>query len=75
MLHYSDREEEVTELHGHITSLSVLRSHRKLGIASRLMDAARKRIVFSDPLAHPESPSESHRGTPLVELNSKFIIT
>lgn len=67
MLRYSDREEEVTELRGHITSLSVLRSHRKLGIASRLMDAARKYIVIPDPLAHPGSPSESHRGTPLVE--------
>ena len=30
------------EVHGHITSLAVLRSHRKLGIASRLMEAARK---------------------------------
>lgn len=41
-------EEEATELHGHITSLSVLRSHRKLGIASRLMDAAHQamRDVF-----------------------------
>jgi len=33
-------EEDSAELHGHITSLSVLRSHRKLGIASRLMEAA-----------------------------------
>ena len=40
--HICRREEESTEVHGHITSLSVLRSHRKLGIASRLMDAARK---------------------------------
>lgn len=40
--HVCRREEESTEVHGHITSLSVLRSHRKLGIASRLMDAARK---------------------------------
>lgn len=33
-------EEEAAECHGHITSLAVLRSHRKLGIASRLMRAA-----------------------------------
>merc|ERR1712072_1346885 len=28
------------EVHGHITSLAVLRSHRKLGIASKLMRAS-----------------------------------
>lgn len=33
-------EEEATEVHGHITSLSVARTHRKLGLASRLMSAA-----------------------------------
>ena len=27
------------EVHGHITSLAVARTHRKLGLASRLMDA------------------------------------
>lgn len=27
------------EIHGHITSLAVARTHRKLGLASRLMDA------------------------------------
>lgn len=36
------REEEASEPHGHITSLSVLRTHRKLGIAQRLMQAARE---------------------------------
>lgn len=36
------REEEATECHGHITSLAVARTHRKLGIATRLMQAARK---------------------------------
>eukprot|EP00958_Prasinococcus_capsulatus_P024086 scaffold3720_cov401-Prasinococcus_capsulatus_cf.AAC.9 len=35
-------EEESILPHGHITSLSVLRSHRKLGIASKLMRAAQK---------------------------------
>jgi peptide alpha-N-acetyltransferase len=35
------REEEDTTLHGHITSLSVARTHRKLGLATKLMNAAR----------------------------------
>mmetsp|Transcript_30761 Transcript_30761/g.100121 ORF Transcript_30761/g.100121 Transcript_30761/m.100121 type:complete len:186 (+) Transcript_30761:117-674(+) len=35
-------EEDAEEVHGHITSLAVLRSHRKLGLASRLMQAAQK---------------------------------
>merc|ERR1711972_1131828 len=33
-------EEDSDEVHGHITSLAVLRSHRKLGLASKLMRAA-----------------------------------
>jgi len=33
-------EEEGKEVHGHITSLAVLRSHRKLGLATKLMNAA-----------------------------------
>ena len=36
------REEEATEIHGHITSLAVARTHRKLGLATKLMQAARK---------------------------------
>lgn len=35
-------EEEAKEPHGHITSISVLRSHRKLGLATKLMRAAHK---------------------------------
>lgn len=35
-------EEESTECHGHITSLAVLRTHRKLGLATKLMTAAQK---------------------------------
>merc|ERR1711972_953186 len=35
-------EEDSSEVHGHITSLAVLRSHRKLGLASKLMRAAMK---------------------------------
>ena len=33
-------EEDAAEVHGHITSLSVLRSHRKMGLAAKLMCAA-----------------------------------
>ncbi|RMZ52246.1 hypothetical protein APUTEX25_001636, partial [Auxenochlorella protothecoides] len=33
-------EEEASETHGHITSLAVARSHRKLGLATKLMTAA-----------------------------------
>merc|ERR1712190_577648 len=33
-------KEDSAEVHGHITSLAVLRSHRKLGLASKLMRAA-----------------------------------
>ncbi|KAG9457396.1 hypothetical protein H6P81_001904 [Aristolochia fimbriata] len=33
-------EEESSECHGHITSLAVLRTHRKLGLATKLMTAA-----------------------------------
>ena len=35
-------EEETTECHGHITSLAVLRTHRKLGLATKLMSAAQR---------------------------------
>ncbi|PPR81014.1 hypothetical protein GOBAR_AA39699 [Gossypium barbadense] len=33
-------EDESNECHGHITSLAVLRTHRKLGLATKLMNAA-----------------------------------
>ena len=36
------REEEGPDVHGHITSLAVARTHRKLGLATKLMSAARK---------------------------------
>ncbi|KAL3701641.1 hypothetical protein R1sor_019663 [Riccia sorocarpa] len=35
-------EEESTICHGHITSLAVLRTHRKLGLATKLMNAAQR---------------------------------
>jgi ribosomal protein S18 acetylase RimI-like enzyme len=35
-------EEEAAECHGHITSLAVLRTHRKLGLATKLMTAAQQ---------------------------------
>lgn len=36
------REEEAAETHGHITSLAVARTHRKLGLATKLMQSARE---------------------------------
>jgi peptide alpha-N-acetyltransferase len=38
-------EEDASEAHGHITSLAVLRSHRKLGIASKLMVQAQSEMA------------------------------
>ncbi len=38
-------EEDAETSHGHITSLAVLRSHRKLGLATRLMRAAEHDMV------------------------------
>jgi len=37
-----ENPEEKAAVHGHITSISVLRSHRKLGLATKLMQAAHK---------------------------------
>ena len=39
---FACREEESNECRGHITSLAVLRTHRKLGLATKLMTAARE---------------------------------
>ena len=36
--------EGTDHIHGHITSLSVLRSYRKLGIANRLMQATHREM-------------------------------
>jgi ribosomal protein S18 acetylase RimI-like enzyme len=41
----SKMEEDASVSHGHITSLAVLRSHRKLGLATRLMRAAEHDMV------------------------------
>ncbi|TMW67649.1 hypothetical protein Poli38472_011269 [Pythium oligandrum] len=38
-------EEEASVPHGHITSLAVLRTHRKCGIATKLMKAAQRAMV------------------------------
>ena len=35
-------EEDSPEVHGHITSLAVLRTHRKMGLAAKLMTAAQE---------------------------------
>ena len=39
------REEEAPEVHGHITSLAVLRTHRKMGIAQKLMTASQEAMA------------------------------
>ena len=38
-------EEEATDVHGHITSLAVVRTHRKLGLATKLMQATHQAMV------------------------------
>lgn len=38
-------EEDAVEPHGHITSLAVARTHRKLGLASKLMQSAHKAMA------------------------------
>lgn len=35
-------DEDSAESHGHITSLAVARSHRKLGLATKLMSSTRE---------------------------------
>lgn len=35
-------EEDASDLHGHITSVAVARTHRKLGLATRLMGATHR---------------------------------
>jgi ribosomal protein S18 acetylase RimI-like enzyme len=35
-------EEDASTPHGHITSLAVMRSHRKLGLAAKLMNATQR---------------------------------
>lgn len=39
-----DDEEDADKAHGHITSLAVLRTHRKLGVASMVMKAAMREM-------------------------------
>ena len=45
-------EEDADVPHGHITSLAVLRSHRKLGIAAKLMTAAQESMVETFSAKH-----------------------
>lgn len=40
-----EEEDSPTEKHGHVTSLSVLRTHRKCGLATQLMNSSHKRMV------------------------------
>merc|ERR1711990_1221071 len=45
-------EEDADASHGHITSLAVLRSHRKLGLATKLMRSAQSSMVETFDAAH-----------------------
>merc|ERR1711990_62807 len=45
-------EEDADASHGHITSLAVLRSHRKLGLATKLMRSAQKSMVETFEAKH-----------------------
>merc|ERR1711990_1329128 len=45
-------EEDVEVPHGHITSLAVLRSHRKLGLATKLMRASQSSMVETFEAKH-----------------------
>merc|ERR1711939_345131 len=45
-------EEDVEVAHGHITSLAVLRSHRKLGLATKLMRASQASMVETFEAKH-----------------------
>ena len=72
------REEDAVDPHGHITSLAVLRSYRKMGLATKLMTQAR--ILLSHHLSslipHPSSliphPSSliSHLSSLISHLSS-----
>jgi ribosomal protein S18 acetylase RimI-like enzyme len=48
--------------HGHITSLSVMRTHRRLGIAEKLMRQAREFLGFSSIHLHLLLPWVSCEG-------------
>jgi GNAT superfamily N-acetyltransferase len=56
---FAPREEEAVDpVHGHITSLAVARTHRKMGIAAKLMTATRKSSL---PAAvPPPTPGRQH---------------
>lgn len=54
------REEDATDpVHGHITSLAVARTHRKMGIAAKLMAATREHLpacIRGLPLQYQAEP-------------------
>lgn len=60
VLHVCDREEDVAEgdePHGHVTSISVLRSYRRLGLAKRLMIQSREYCHCASSSPSPHAPS------------------
>jgi ribosomal protein S18 acetylase RimI-like enzyme len=44
---YREEDEQEKVQHGHITSVAVLRSHRKLGLATKLMEQSLHSMVRS----------------------------
>ena len=60
-------DEDSAEVHGHITSLAVARTHRKLGLATKLMSATRalpRPCFFVVPRApRPARPPAAARRT------------
>ncbi|GKB37568.1 N-terminal acetyltransferase A complex catalytic subunit NAA10-like protein [Tanacetum coccineum] len=59
-------EESTTECHGHITSLAVLRTHRKLGLATKLMAAAQNAM-------EQEARDISHHVSPHGDVNGLIV--
>jgi ribosomal protein S18 acetylase RimI-like enzyme len=49
-------EEKIESLHGHVTSLAVSRSHRKLGLATKLMTMTRAFMLLRAARAARRAP-------------------
>ena len=59
-------EGEAGDVHGHVTSLAVSRSHRKLGLATKLMLQSRSCVPLRQRLAVPRArpqPAITHHHT------------
>ena len=58
-------EEDEEPVHGHVTSLSVLRTHRKFGLATKLLSASHERMVESFDAKHCELHVRKSNGAAL----------